>query len=85
MKHFAGRTYLLVLMISILLFGCKKSVEEKETILKGTATILVDETLEPVVEDEITIFQNQYKATILLESRSSSDKDTSRIVILSRN
>jgi phosphate transport system substrate-binding protein len=34
MKHFAGRTYLLVLMISILLFGCKKSVEEKETILK---------------------------------------------------
>jgi phosphate transport system substrate-binding protein len=45
----------------------KKSVEEKET--KGTATILVDETLEPVVEDEI-IFQNQYKATILLESRS---------------
>jgi phosphate transport system substrate-binding protein len=70
MKHFAGRIYLLVLMISILLFGCKKSVEEKETILKGTATILVDETLEPVVEDEITIFQNQYKATILLESRS---------------
>jgi phosphate transport system substrate-binding protein len=34
----------------------KKSVEEKETILKGTATILVDETLEPV-EDEITIFR----------------------------
>jgi hypothetical protein len=41
----------------------KKSVE-KETILKGTATILVDETLEPVVEDYH--FQNQYKATILL-------------------
>jgi phosphate transport system substrate-binding protein len=61
MKHFAGRTYLLVLMISILLFGCKKSVEEKETILKGTATILVDETLEPVVEDEITIFRTNIK------------------------
>jgi phosphate transport system substrate-binding protein len=59
MKHFAG-TYLLVLMISILLFGCKKSVE-KETILKGTATILVDETLEPVVEDEITIFRTNIK------------------------
>jgi phosphate transport system substrate-binding protein len=41
------------------------------------------------VEDEITIFQNQYKATILLESRSEKKwcehfKDTSRIVILSR-
>jgi phosphate transport system substrate-binding protein len=47
-------------MISILLFGCKKSVE-KETILKGTATILVDETLEPVVEDEITIFRTNIK------------------------
>jgi phosphate transport system substrate-binding protein len=38
--------------------------------------------LEPVVEDEITIFQNQYKATILLESRSEKKwceflKDTS--------
>jgi hypothetical protein len=40
MKHFAGRTYLLVLMISILLF-CKKSVEEKETILKGATTSLM--------------------------------------------
>jgi phosphate transport system substrate-binding protein len=39
----------------------KKSVEEKETILKGTATILVDETLEPVVEDEITIFRTNTK------------------------
>jgi phosphate transport system substrate-binding protein len=46
-------------MISILLFGCKKSVE-KETILKGTATILVDETLEPVVE-MITIFRTNIK------------------------
>jgi phosphate transport system substrate-binding protein len=90
MKNFAGRIYLLVLMISILSIGCKKSVEEKETILKGTATILVDETLKPVMEDEITIFQNQYKATILLESRSEKEvmraflKDTSRIVILAR-
>jgi phosphate transport system substrate-binding protein len=90
MKKLAGRTHLLVLIISILLLGCKKAVEQKETILKGTATILVDETLEPVVEDEITIFQNQYKATILLESRSEKEvmraflKDTSRIVILSR-
>jgi phosphate transport system substrate-binding protein len=41
------------------------------------------------VEDEITIFQNQYKATILLslglkEVMRAFLKDTSRIVILSR-
>jgi phosphate transport system substrate-binding protein len=47
----------------------KKSVEEKETILKGTATILVDETLEPVVEDEITIFSEPIKPRSI-ESRS---------------
>jgi hypothetical protein len=49
---------------------------------------LVDETLEPVVEDEITIFQNQYKATILLSlGLKRSDASISkihRIVILSR-
>jgi hypothetical protein len=37
----------------------KKSVEEKETILKGTAKSSLMKRLEPVVEDEITIFQNQ--------------------------
>jgi phosphate transport system substrate-binding protein len=56
-------------MISILLLAVKKSVEEKETILKGTATILVDETLEPVVEDEITIFSEPIKPRSI-ESRS---------------
>jgi phosphate transport system substrate-binding protein len=90
MKNFAGRIFVLALIVFGVLVGCKKAEVEKETILKGTATILVDETLEPVMEDEITIFQNQYKATILLESRSEKEvmraflKDTSRIVILSR-
>jgi hypothetical protein len=54
----------------------KKSVEEKETILKGTQP--VDETLEPVVED--FIFQNQYKATILLSlGLKRSDASVSKI------
>jgi hypothetical protein len=60
MKHFAGRTYLLVLMISILLFGCKKSVEEKKRYLKEQLQSSLM-NLEPVVEDEITIFRTNIK------------------------
>ncbi|QYS87699.1 substrate-binding domain-containing protein [Flavobacterium oreochromis] len=44
-------------------FGNK---EEKETILTGTATILVDETVYPLVEDHQMIFENQYQAKIKL-------------------
>ena len=91
MKNFGIRPYYaLVLFVLVLFFGCKKSEGEKETILKGTATILVDETLKPLLEDEIAIFQNGYNAKILMEVRSEKElmqaflKDTSRIVVLSR-
>jgi phosphate transport system substrate-binding protein len=74
----------------VLFFGCKKSEDDKETILKGTTTILVDETLQPLMEDQIAVFQGSYKAEIVLQSRSEKEvmraflKDTSRIVLLSR-
>lgn len=90
MKNFGRRPYVLVLFISLIFFGCKKSEGEKESILKGTATILVDETLKPLLEDEIAIFQNGYNAKILMEVRSEKElmqaflRDTSRIVVLSR-
>jgi phosphate transport system substrate-binding protein len=48
MKHFC-RAYLSIGFNDFnLVFGCKNQLREKETIFKGTATILVDETLEPV-------------------------------------
>jgi phosphate transport system substrate-binding protein len=37
-------------------YYCKKSVRKSEIILKGTATILVDETLEPVMDDQVAVF-----------------------------
>lgn len=90
MKKFVRQPYVVVLLISVLFFGCKKSEDEKETILKGTTTILVDETLQPLMEDQIAVFQGSYKAEIVLESRSEKEvmraflKDTSRIALLSR-
>ena len=83
-------SFALILCFSIFFFNCKKSENDKETILKGTATILVDETIKPIIEDQIAVFEGQYKATVLLESRSEKEvmlaflKDTSQIAILSR-
>jgi len=90
MKKFVRLPYFVIILFFVLFFGCKKSDGDKETILKGKATILVDETLKPLIEDEIAVFQGQYKAEIELKSRSENEvmraflKDTSRIVILSR-
>ena len=38
--------------------------DAKETIIRGSATVLVDETLQPFMEDQIAVFENQYPAKI---------------------
>ncbi len=55
------------LLISVALFSCKQNgnaEEVKETIIRGNATIVVDETLQPIMEDQIAVFENQYPAKI---------------------
>jgi phosphate transport system substrate-binding protein len=42
----------------------------KETILKGNATLLVDETLTPIIEDQVAVFESDYKAKIKIVSKS---------------
>ena len=45
------------------LFGmCSKKSESKpeiDTMLEGTTTVLVDETLKPIIEDQVQIFESQ--------------------------
>jgi len=76
-----------------MLFNCKQansSDEDKETILKGSTTILVDETLMPIIQDQIDIFEKEYKAKITLISKSENEiskaflADSSRLVVLAR-
>ena len=63
----------------------------KESILKGSTTILVDETLTPIVEDQVAVFESNYQAKIKLVSKSESEtlnslfKQKSAIAILTRN
>ncbi|MDY0089680.1 MAG: substrate-binding domain-containing protein [Flavobacteriaceae bacterium] len=95
MKHFnliSATIFLFVFSLS----GCqKKEVDQneiKETITTGNTTILVDETVKPIIEDLIAVFENDYeqaKVTLIAKSESEcvndlmSDKE--KIVVLSRN
>jgi phosphate transport system substrate-binding protein len=59
--------------------------------LKGSATIFVDETLTPIIEDEKAIFESKYDAKINIVSKSEGElivslfKEESGIAILTRN
>jgi len=76
----------------IVFLSCDKKAtsRDKETILKGKVTILVDETLLPVIEDQAAVFESQYNAEITLISKSESEivqllsQDKQRLAILSR-
>ncbi|WP_374506837.1 PstS family phosphate ABC transporter substrate-binding protein [Flavobacterium sp.] len=80
------------LIILFLFFtSCNKSNQNnQETILKGNATLLVDETLQPIMEDQIEVFESRYEAKIKLDAKSENEviqalaKDTSSIAVLSR-
>ena len=75
---------------AFLAITCKNSNSNKETIIQGTATILVDETLTPIIEDQVMVFEDQYHAKINIVPKSETEviqslvKDSMRIAILSR-
>jgi phosphate transport system substrate-binding protein len=64
---------------------------DKESILKGSATIFVDETLTPIIEDQVAVFESNYQAKIKLISKSESEivntlfNENGSIAILTRN
>jgi phosphate transport system substrate-binding protein len=89
-----NKKYILLIFICILFTYCNqkdKATANEETILKGTASIFVDETLTPIVEDEIMVFESKYDAKINLVSKSESEVLNSlfdkkaTIAVLARN
>ena len=93
MKNSAKLAGVIICLFLVAFFGCKQSEnsnKDKETILKGSTTILVDETLKPIIEDQIEVFQSDYKAKITLIAKSENEvvrallNDSSRIAVLSR-
>ena len=47
--------------------------EKNETILEGKATIWSDETIAPIIEDQVMVFESQYNAEIELVSKSETE------------
>ncbi len=80
-----------VLLAVLLLSACGNSGKEKKEILSGAEKILVDETFEPIIEDQTNVFQHSYgQAQIELVSRPEAEavklllEDSARIIILPR-
>ena len=83
-----------LIFFSLLFIMCNQKEQkkaDKESILKGSTTIFVDETLTPIMEDQVAVFESNYEAKIKLVSKSESEtlislfKQKSAIAVLTRN
>ncbi len=80
------------LLITLLfVFSCQKKTEGKQdTIIEGKATIYVDESILPIVEDEQAVFETEYSAKLHLVPKSENEvlnsllNDTAKIAVLTR-
>lgn len=84
----------LVGFAGICLVMCNKTNQAKnidESILEGAATILVDETLTPIIEDQVAVFESKYDAKIKMTPLSEAEvvaklfKDKATIAIMTRD
>jgi phosphate transport system substrate-binding protein len=92
-----NKKILFLILVPILILGIVISCVKKDkndpksdTIIEGKTIILVDETLMPIVEDQVTIFETQYDAKITLLPKSEKESvidftnEKSGIIVLSR-
>lgn len=87
-----SKFFVLSIVIVGFIFACNQVKDtNEETIIKGKTSILVDETLMPIIEDQLTVFENQYDAKITLIPQSEKEAVVSLvakkadIVVLSRD
>jgi phosphate transport system substrate-binding protein len=75
MKKYSKLSYFILLLVLILAVACNQATNknDKETILKGSTTIYVDETLAPIIEDQVAVFENEYEAKVNLVTKSESE------------
>ncbi len=90
MKTFKVVAVLIVLVFLGITCAKKAEADNTETVRSGKTTILVDETLFPLIQDEVEIFESNNDAKITLLPKSEAEviqaliKDSSRIAILAR-
>ena len=73
------------LLAILFIFSCQRKSEIKDTITEGKATVYVDESILPIVEDEVAVFEAEYKAKLHLVSKSETKfiRDRSRFIFCS--
>jgi len=85
---------MILMSVVFIFFNCKKNENEnstEESIIKGKATIYVDETITPIVEDEVMVFESMYDAKFNLVSKSEAEilnslfDQKTKIAILARD
>ncbi|WP_316633299.1 substrate-binding domain-containing protein [uncultured Flavobacterium sp.] len=69
-----------------------KNDSDKETILKGKMDITVDETIKPIVDDQVAVFEGTYyKAKISVEPKSEAEvindllNQKAKVVVITRD
>lgn len=79
MRKFISYCFVFCLTLFIVYKGfvsCKNyndTSDGKETIIKGKATILVDESLQSIIESQIMVFESQYPAKITQINNSETE------------
>lgn len=94
MKSPVFKILIFIGIVSIGIYACKERGNDPEklteTVIEGTATVYVDETVQPIVEDQVSVFESQYRAKINLINKSESEivnallTDKTKIAVLSR-
>ncbi len=81
----------LMLFVAAFIFACNDKKQDQETMLKGEATIYVDETIAPIIEDQVAVFESDYDAKINLIFKSEAEivqaiaRDSAKTFILARD
>ena len=65
-------TFFAIALALLALISCKND-KTKETILTGSTSILVDESVFPIAEDQVAVFESQYDAKIKLVPQSEKE------------
>lgn len=65
--------FILSTIVAGAFMGCQGDRKPQETVLKGEATIYVEESLLPVVEDVASVFESQYEAKLNLVAKPEAE------------
>jgi phosphate transport system substrate-binding protein len=80
-----------LLLVGLVLYGCEPPSKDVHTITTGKMTLLVDETFEPIIEDQLAVFEHSYvhtEITLISQPERLAVKqlldDSAKVAILAR-